>query len=113
MLCQEKTSGAPDMRQWAISVGINQYQRFQPLSYAQHDAQAMHQFLIETAGIPAEQCLLLTETSPPQWGKSTYPDRQTIQSWLDLLTQRYIQQKTRCGFSSAAMVCASKGKIIW
>lgn len=79
------------MRQWAISVGINQYQFFQPLSYAQHDAQAIQQFLIEDADVPAEQCLLLTETSPPQWGKSTYPDRVTIQSWLDLLIQRYVQ----------------------
>ncbi|PSB27792.1 caspase family protein [Stenomitos frigidus] len=79
------------MRQWAISVGINQYQFFQPLSFAKNDAQAIQQFLVDDVGIPAEQCLLLTETSPPQWGKSTYPDRQTIQSWLDLLTQGYIQ----------------------
>ena len=94
------------MRQWAISVGINQYQCFQPLSYAQHDAQAMHQFLVEDVGIPAEQCLLLTETSPPQWGKSTYPDRQTVQSWLDLLIQRYIQpEDTLWFFFSGYGVC--------
>jgi uncharacterized caspase-like protein len=35
------------MRHWAISIGINQYEFLQPLSYAQHDAQAMHRFLIE------------------------------------------------------------------
>jgi uncharacterized caspase-like protein len=94
------------MRQWAISVGINQYQFFQPLSYAQNDAQAMQQFLVDDVGIPAEQCLLLTETSPPQWGKSTYPDRQTIQSWLDLLTQRYIQpEDTLWFFFSGYGVC--------
>ncbi|MBD2076117.1 caspase family protein [Phormidium sp. FACHB-592] len=79
------------MRHWAISIGINQYEFLQPLSYAQHDAQAIHRFLVEAGGVPAEQCLLLTETSPPQWGKSTYPDRETIQSWLDLLIQRYVQ----------------------
>ena len=90
MLGQE-ISGTAGMRQWAISIGINQYEFLQPLSYAQHDAQAMHRFLVEAGGVPAEQCLLLTETSPPQWGKSTYPDRETIQSWLDLLIQRYIQ----------------------
>ena len=94
------------MRQWAISVGINQYQCFQPLSYAQHDAQAIHQFLVEAVGIPAEQCLLLTETSPPQWGKSTYPDRQTIQSWLDLLMQRYVQpEDTLWFFFSGYGIC--------
>ncbi len=90
MLCQE-ISGTAGMRHWAISIGINQYEFLQPLSYAQHDAQAIHRFLVETGGVPAEQCLLLTETSPPQWGKSTYPDRETIQSWLDLLIQRYVQ----------------------
>ena len=79
------------MRHWAISIGINQYEFLQPLSYAQHDAQAIQRFLVEAGGVPAEQCLLLTETSPPQWGKSTYPDRETIQSWLDLLIQRYVQ----------------------
>ncbi len=84
-------AGTAGMRHWAISIGINQYEFLQPLSYAQHDAQAMHRFLIEAGGVPAEQCLLLTETSPPQWGKATSPDRVTIQSWLDLLIQRYVQ----------------------
>jgi len=79
------------MRQWAISVGINQYQFFQPLSYAQHDAQAIQHFLMEDVKIPAEQCVLLTETSPPQWGKSTYPNREAIQSWLDFITQQCVQ----------------------
>lgn len=79
------------MRQWAISIGINQYQSFQPLSYAQHDAQAMQQFLVADAGVPAEQCVLLTETSPPLWGKATYPDRDTIQNWLDFIVQRCVQ----------------------
>lgn len=90
MLCQE-ISRASGMRQWAISIGINQYQFFQPLSYAQHDAQAIQRFLVEDAGVPAEQCLLLTEASPPQWGKATYPDRETIQSWLDLLIQQCLE----------------------
>lgn len=79
------------MRQWAISVGINQYQSFQPLSYAQHDAQAIQQFLVNDVGVPVEQCVLLTETSPSQWNRPTYPDRENIQGWLDLLTQRYVQ----------------------
>lgn len=79
------------MRQWAISIGINQYQSFQPLSYAQHDAQAMQQFLVDEVGVPAEQCVLLTETSPPLWDRSTYPDRDTIQNWLDFITQKCVQ----------------------
>ncbi|XGV99011.1 MAG: caspase family protein [Leptolyngbya sp. BL-A-14] len=79
------------MRQWAISIGINQYQFFQPLSYAQRDAQAIQQFLANDAGVPLDQCVLLTETSPNQWDRSTYPDRENIQNWLDFITQRCVQ----------------------
>lgn len=79
------------MNQWAITVGINQYRYFQPLGYAQRDAQALRQFLIDEAGFSSDRCLLLTETSPAIGGKSTYPTREAIQSWIDLLRQQYIQ----------------------
>lgn len=76
---------------WAISVGINQYQFFQPLSYAQRDAQELRNLLIENAGFLPDHCLLLTETSPSVLGKSTYPSLENIQGWFDLLTQNYLQ----------------------
>jgi hypothetical protein len=79
------------MRQWAIAIGINQYHVFQPLSYAQRDAQALHNFLVEDAGFPLEQCILLSDTSPTLWGRSTYPTGDVIQNWLDLLIQTYVQ----------------------
>src|SRR5579883_1182662 len=79
------------MRQWAISVGINHYQSFQSLNYAQHDAQAVRDFLVQAGGIAVEQCLLLTDTSPQHWGKSTYPNRENIQGWLDVLLQQYLE----------------------
>jgi hypothetical protein len=79
------------MKHWAITVGINHYQRFQPLSFAERDAQAMHNFLVKEAGFAPDHCLLLTDTSPPIWGKPTYPTRENIQSWIERLSQQYLQ----------------------
>ena len=69
----------------AIAIGINQYQVFQPLNYAQQDAQALWDFAAYQAGVPANQCLLLTDTSLPLEGRSTYPNRETIQGWIETL----------------------------
>jgi hypothetical protein len=79
------------MKKWAIVIGINQYQFFQPLSYAQQDAQALKAFLVNEAEFAPDRCILLSDTSPPIWGKATYPSYENIQSWLDLLTQQYLQ----------------------
>jgi hypothetical protein len=79
------------MGQWAIAIGINQYHSFQPLSYAQQDAEALQQFLVQEAGFPAQNCLLLTDTSPPIFGKSTYPTQDAIQTWLGSLSQQPFQ----------------------
>ncbi|NET05948.1 MAG: hypothetical protein F6K16_14835 [Symploca sp. SIO2B6] len=46
---------------WAIAIGINQYQHFQPLLYAQWDAQALWDYWVKEGGIPHHQCLLLTD----------------------------------------------------
>ncbi len=79
------------MNHWAIIIGINHYRHFQPLSFAQRDAQVMHRFLIEEGGFAPERCLLLTDTSPAAMGRSTYPSRETIEGWLELLGQRHLQ----------------------
>ena len=68
---------------WAIAIGINQYQFFQPLSYAQADAQALWQFLVEEAGWSVDECLLLTDTSPPISDQSTYPTKENLLDWFD------------------------------
>lgn len=73
-------------KHWAIAVGINAYQQFQPLSYAQHDAEALRQCWIDR-GLPPEQCLLLTSMSPPIEGHSTFPDRESMHYWLQWLTE--------------------------
>lgn len=69
--------------QACISIGINQYQFFQPLGYGSEDAVAIHHFFVDAAGWDPAQCLLLSDTSPPIDDRSTYPDRRNIQSWLN------------------------------
>ncbi|WP_375510126.1 caspase domain-containing protein [uncultured Nostoc sp.] len=63
---------------WAIAIGINQYQLFQPLSYAQADAEALEDFLVTEAGFLPKHCLLMTDTSPPIGDRSTYPTKENI-----------------------------------
>ena len=63
---------------WAITIGINQYQLFQPLSCAQADAEALEDFLVTEAGFLPKHCLLMTDTSPPIGDRSTYPTKENI-----------------------------------
>ncbi len=68
--------------QACISIGINQYQFFQPLGYGMEDAVSIGQFFVDAAGWSQQQCLLLTDSSPMLGGRSTYPDRENINRWL-------------------------------
>ncbi|MGI0485106.1 caspase family protein [Pantanalinema rosaneae CENA516] len=79
------------MRQWAIAIGINQYQFFQPLTYAQRDAQALRHILASEAGFLPERCILLSDNSPPVRGKSTYPNRENILDWIDRICREMVQ----------------------
>lgn len=66
-----------------IAIGINQYQFLQPLSYAQEDAEALHDFWVEEAAFLSEGCVLLTDSSPTQEGKSTYPNQENILQFIE------------------------------
>jgi Caspase domain len=68
--------------QTCISIGINQYQSLPALGYGLADAVAMEQFFVDAAGWSRSQCLLMTDTSPHHDDKSTYPNRENIQRWL-------------------------------
>lgn len=98
------------MKQWAIIVGLNDYQFFQPLSCAQRDAQALHQFLVDEAGFPAEQCLLLTDTSVPLWGKSTKPTRSNLLEWVELLAQNCLKPDDSLWFFFSGYGVCSQGR---
>ncbi|WP_414543524.1 caspase family protein [Nostoc sp. CCY0012] len=63
---------------WAIAIGINQYQLFQPLRCAQADAEALNDFLVQEGSFVRQRCLLMTETSPPIGDRSTYPTKENI-----------------------------------
>jgi len=58
-------------RNWAISIGINNYDFSHNLNYAKRDAELMRDFLVKEAGF--EQVLLFSEDSPDYAGKSTRP----------------------------------------
>lgn len=64
-----------------MAIGINRYQNFQPLSYAQADAQALQQFLQAETTSP-QNCLLLSDASAWIGNDSTYPTRKNILHWL-------------------------------
>lgn len=83
--------GASGMKQWTIAIGINQYQFFQPLTYAQRDAQALRHILASEAGFSPERCILLSDNSPPVRGKSTYPNRENMLDWLDHVCREVVQ----------------------
>ena len=68
---------------WAIAIGINQYQYFQSLGYAQSDAEVLRDFLVKQAGWTEEQCLLMTDSSVPMGDKSTLPTKNNILELLE------------------------------
>lgn len=76
---------------WAIAIGINQYRHFQPLTYAERDAQLFRDFLTKEAGVSPKHCLLLTDTSPAIEHTATYPSRDIIQAYITQLCQKRLQ----------------------
>jgi WD40 repeat protein len=45
---------------WALVIGISRYQRVRPLRYADKDAAAFYDYLVDELGVPREQVTLLT-----------------------------------------------------
>lgn len=80
---------------WLMGIGINQYQHLQTLGYAREDAQAVWNFLVGKASFMPDRCLLLTDSSPAIEGRSTYPNRENIQYWLDWLCDEAMQPGDR------------------
>ncbi|MGV0107412.1 Peptidase C14 [Nostoc sp. DSM 114160] len=63
-------------KNWAIAIGINQYDYLQPLNYAKRDAQLMQEFLANEAGF--ERIFFFSDDSPDVAGKSTRPTRTNL-----------------------------------
>lgn len=62
-----------------IAIGIDGYDRWQPLRYAQADAGAFQKCVSTIAKIPKSRTWLLTQTSPKRAGHSTYPTLENIE----------------------------------
>ena len=99
---------------WAIAIGINQYQHFQPLNYAERDAQGIRDFLTQEAEVSPRHCLLLTDTSPAIEQTATSPSRDIIQAYITQLCQRKLQPGDFlwCFFSGYGMRSAGKDYLI-
>ena len=76
---------------WAIAIGVNQYENFQPLLYAERDAQAMQNFWATEAGIPVENCFILSDNSPDLHLQSTFPSRDNIIGQVTDLCQQHLK----------------------
>ncbi|MEH2452410.1 SUMF1/EgtB/PvdO family nonheme iron enzyme [Nostoc sp.] len=63
-------------KNWAIAIGINQYDYLQPLNYAKRDARLMQEFLGNEAGF--ERIFFFSDDSPDVAGKSTRPTRTNL-----------------------------------
>ena len=77
---------------WAIIIGINQYQGFQPLMQAQNDAVGIRRYLIDDAGFAPENCILLSDLSTSTEQEAVYPDRVAINDWLETICQGRVQR---------------------
>jgi len=71
-------------KNWAIAIGINQYDYLQPLNYAKRDAQLMQEFLCNEASF--EKIYFFSDDSPDIDGKPTRPNRANL---LRVLRQRF------------------------
>ncbi|TAE55126.1 MAG: peptidase C14 [Nostocales cyanobacterium] len=83
---------------WAIAIGINQYEFFQSLSCAQHDAESLRDVLVNTASFVPENCLLMTNTSPPVGEKSSHPTKENILFFLEELAAKSWQPQSYLWF---------------
>ena len=77
---------------WAIIIGINHYQGFQPLMQAQNDAVGIRQYLIEDAGFAPENCILLSDLTTSTEHQAVFPDQVAINDWLETICQGRVQR---------------------
>lgn len=88
------TGGNQTASGYAVAIGINQYEHFQPLHYAVRDAQAVQTVLKEAqppiaTGQPERtRVVLLADSSPMVQQGNTYPNRANIQAAIDYVIRQ-------------------------
>jgi len=71
---------------WAIEIGISQYRFLPPLSYAQRDAELLHQVLLQS-GFVAQHCNLLADQITQTNADPGFPSGANIRAALTRLQQ--------------------------
>jgi hypothetical protein len=71
---------------WAIEIGINQYRFFPPLSYAQRDADLLHEVLLQS-GYASQRCGLLSDRMTVTSVDPGFPSAQNIRAQLEQVCQ--------------------------
>jgi formylglycine-generating enzyme required for sulfatase activity/uncharacterized caspase-like protein len=82
-------------KNWAIAIGINQYNYLQPLNYAKRDAELIQDFLYKEAGF--EQVILFSDDSPDYKYDSTRPIRANLRR---VLLDLPVFLRTKCGMGA-------------
>ncbi|WP_017653936.1 GUN4 domain-containing protein [Fortiea contorta] len=73
------------VKNWALVIGINDYDLLQPLKYAQRDAQLIEKLLYNEAGF--ERVFLFSDNSPEIAGKSTRPVQVNLRRCLQEISK--------------------------
>ncbi|MBD2089081.1 caspase family protein [Microcoleus sp. FACHB-1515] len=89
------TGGIQAASGYAVAIGINQYEHFQPLHYAVRDAQAVQTFLKESQ-LPIDRAgqsertrvVLLADSSPMVQQGNTYPNRANVEAAIDYIIRQ-------------------------
>ena len=78
------------MANWAICIGINQYDDLQPLKYAVRDAERMKDWLINKAGFPKSQVYYFSDNAAPITDASvTFEAKPTYAALYRFLNRRF------------------------
>jgi hypothetical protein len=60
-------TASPRPHHYAVVIGMGEYRNDAPLPYAAHDAQRMQVTLVNAAGVPQENCFVLTDAARKPW----------------------------------------------
>ncbi len=74
-------------KNWALVIGINQYEFLQPLKYANRDARLMREFLCTEAGF--DQVYLFCDDSAKEFETSTHPYRNNLLQFLHSFSEQF------------------------
>jgi hypothetical protein len=103
-------------KNWAIAIGINQYDNLKSLKYAKGDAEAMKAWCEQEGGFEPQGLFLFTEDSPPFLLAPPFPLSlpMPVSCGFSRSSSRLLcfSLETTSGFSLLVMAGATKTKTI-